>query len=219
MIDSDVEQSAVTAFRKQRVMTVVQLADLLSCSIPTVRKRLRSWSAFTSYNRNGSYYALPDVPRFDRLGLWKHRGVFFSRYGNFTHTVQHLIHTSTMGLEAGEIARLVGLSARSFMSALHRIPGVVREKYQGRFVYFSTAQVIGDRQKQLRSDAVRQETAELPADAEAIAILVDRMKHPGSSYRQTAHRLRRRGTSVEVAAIEALLSYHGIEKKTQDTGQ
>ena len=219
MIDPDVERTAVTAFRKKRVMTVVQLADLLSCSIPTVRKRLRAWNAFTSYNRNGSYYTLPDVPRFDSRGLWKYTGIFFSRYGNFTRTVQHLIHTSPMGLDAGEIASLMGLSARSFVSALQRIPGVVREKYRGRFVYYSTDQVKGERQKQLRSEAVRQQPAELPADAEAIAILVDRMKHPDSTYRKTVQRLRRRGTSVEVAAIEALLSYHGIEKKTVDTGR
>ncbi len=213
MISSDVEHSVLTEFRKKRIMTVAQLADLLSCSIPTVRKRLRTWGTLTSYNRNGSYYALSEVASFSELGLWKYKGVCFSRNGNFTHTVRHLVSTSPMGLEAAEIGRLTGLSARSFASHLQRISGVVREKHHGRWVYFSVEKNVAGRQKQLRSDAVKQKAAELPSDIEAIAILVDRMRHPDSSYEQTARRVARRGTSVSVEAIETLLAYHGVEKK------
>ena len=219
MIDPDVEHGALAMFRRKRIMTVIELAILLSCSIPTVRKRLRSWATFTSYNRNGSYYTLPEVPSFDELGLWKHKGVFFSRHGNFTRTVQYLVMQSDMGLDAGEIGRLVGLPARSFMSQLRVMPEVVREKQEGRFVYFSAQPQRAGRQKQLREEAVSRRLSEIPADAEAIAILVDRMKHPDSSYQQTAQRLRRRGTAVGVPAIGALLAYHGVKKKTQDMRQ
>ena len=219
MISSTLERSVLTEFRKKRIMTVAQLADLLSCSIPTVHKRLRAWSTLTSYNRNGSYYVLPDVPSFSESGLWKYKGVFFSRHGNFTRTVRQLVCTSTRGLEAAEIGRLTGLSARSFASHLPRISGVVREKQHGRWVYFSAEKLIGERQKRLRSEAVRQAAVELPTDTEAIAILVDRMRHPESSYEQTARRLVRRGTSVSVEVIGALLAYHGVEKKTADTPQ
>jgi len=152
------------------------------------------------------------------LGLWKYRGVFFSRHGNFTRTVQYLVKQSDMGLEAGEIGRLVGLPARSFMSQLPVMPEVVREKQEGRFVYFSAEPQRAGRQKQLREEAVSRRVSEIPADAEAIAILVDRMKHPASSYEQTAQRLRRRGAAVGVAAIGALLAYHGVEKKRRICG-
>ena len=219
MINPEVERAALATFRRKRIMTVVELALLLSCSIPTVRKRLRSWATFTSYNRNGSYYTLPDVPSFDELGLWKYKSVFFSRHGNFTRTVQYLVRQSDMGLDAGEIGRLVGLPARSFMSQLPVMSEVVREKQEGRFVYFSAEPQRAGRQKQLREEAVSRRLSEIPADAEAIAILVDRMKHPDSSYQQTAQRLRRRGTAVGVPAIGALLAYHGVEKKTQDMRQ
>jgi len=217
MIDPDLERRTLTEFRRSRIMTIGQLAALLSCSVATVRKRLRRWSTFTSYNRNSSYYALPEVASFDELGLWRYKGVFFSRHGNLPRTVQHLVSSSQIGLQAGEIGRLLGLSARSFMCHLPGMPGLVREKQQGRFVYFSAEPHKGQRQKQRRADAGRQASDELPADTEAIAILVDRMKHPDSSYEQTAQRLRRRGSAVAVGAIQAMLAYHGVEKKTPAT--
>jgi hypothetical protein len=217
MIDPEVERRAVNRFRARRIMTVIELAGLLSCSIPTVRKRLRSWATFTSYNRNGSYYTLPEVPNFDELGMWRHKGVFFSRHGTFGRTVQYLVEHSEMGLDAAEIGRLVGLPPRLFISRLPLMSGVVREKREGRFVYFSAEPERAESQKQLREASASRRAAQIPADTEAIAILVDRMKHPGSSCEQTAQRLRRRGIAVGVGAIEALLAYHGVEKKTAGT--
>ncbi len=217
MIDPAVERGALRRFRAKRIMTVIELAGLLRCSIPTVRKRLRSWDTFTSYNRNGSYYSLPEVPRFDELGLWKYKGVFFSRHGTFASTVQYLVQQAERGLDAVEIGRLVGVPVRSFISRLPLMPEVVREKREGRFVYFSVEPERGDRQKQLREESGGMRAVQLPADTEAIAILVDRMKHPDSSDERTAHRLRRRGVVVSVEAIEDLLAYHGVEKKTADT--
>jgi len=217
MIDPDVERRAVKKFRARRIMTVIELAGLLSCSIPTVRKRLRSWDTFTSYNHNGGYYTLPEVPRFDEVGLWKHKGVFFSRHGTFARTVQYLVGHSKTGLDATEIGGLVGLPPRSFISRLPLMPEVVREKREGRFVYFSAERERGERQKQLREESAGMRAAQLPADTEAIAILVDRMRHPESSYERTAYRLGRRGVVVGVRGIEALLRYHGVEKKTADT--
>ena len=57
-------------FKKQKVVTVVQLASWLSCSVVTARRRLKILSAYTSYNRNGRYYTLPEIAQFDDIGLW-----------------------------------------------------------------------------------------------------------------------------------------------------
>ncbi len=218
MINRTIEKNALGLFRRERIMTVTQLAQALHCAIATVRNRLRAWNTFTSYNHNGRYYTLPDVPVFNQLGLWKYKGVSFSKHGNFTQTVRHLVNDSEMGLDAGEIGTLLGLLPRSFMGHLQRIPGIVREKQQGRFVYFSPEQESRQKQKQSRVDGRHQRTdVELPADAEAIQILADRIRHPGSSYEQTAHRLRRRGIGVKVDAVRALMAYHDLEKKTADT--
>ena len=64
------------AFKRQKVVTIVQLSNWLSCSIVTARRRLKAWHAYTSYNRNGRYYTLPEIAQFDDIGLWWHQGGF-----------------------------------------------------------------------------------------------------------------------------------------------
>jgi hypothetical protein len=194
-------------------MRISDIAECLYCAIPTVRGRLKKWGTFTSYNRNGSYYTLPDVPRFDIHGLWKYQGVCFSRSGNLTRTILHLVENSDSGLDAHELGELLGLVPRSFMSYLSHIPGMLREKAQGRFVYFCADRLKYQRQKQDRGDEGKGTLEQLPAEVEAIQILVDWIKHPGSSCEECARRLLRGGTRIEVAAIRNLLAYHGVEKK------
>jgi len=213
VIDPQVEHAAVQLFRRKQVMRISDIAECLYCAIPTVRGRLKKWGTFTSYNRNGSYYTLPDVPRFDIHGLWKYQGVCFSRSGNLTRTILHLVENSDSGLDAHELGELLGLVPRSFMSYLSHIPGMLREKAQGRFVYFCADRLKYQRQKQDRGDEGKGTLEQLPAEVEAIQILVDWIKHPGSSCEECARRLLRGGTRIEVAAIRKLLAYHGVEKK------
>jgi len=217
MLDPQVERATLQTFRQNRVMRIVQIADLLSCSIPTVRGRLKKWRTFTSYNRNSSYYTLPDVPRFDIHGLWKYQGVFFSRAGNLSRTILHLVEESDRGLDARELGELLGLVPRSFMSHLRRIPGMVREKAQRRFVYYCADQKNYQRQKQGRGEEGERSLQQLPTDIEAIQILVDWIKHPGSSCEECARRLGRAGVRIEAQLVRNLLVHHGIEKKTPDT--
>ena len=217
MIDPERDAETLRTFRRSRIMTASKLADHLDCSIPTVRNRLKSWGSLTSYNRNGRYYALVDVAKFDENGLWKHKGVFFSRYGTLKHTVRNLVGNSPAGLDAREIGRLVGLPARSFMAQLRKIPGLCREKHEKRFVYYSDEEDTYRSQRAHRVQESKKMPTELPSDTEAIFILVDRIKHPDSSFEQCAQRLRRRGKTMSISAVRNLLAYHGIEKKTADT--
>jgi hypothetical protein len=217
VIDPQVEHVAIQLFRRKRVMRIIEIAELLSCSMPTVRGRLKKWRTFTSYNRNGGYYTLPDVPHFDMHGLWKYQGVFFSRAGNLTRTVLHLVENSDNGLDAHELGELLGLVPRSFISYVRRIPDMVREKAQGRFVYFCADRKNYLRQKHGREEEGKGTLEQLPAEVEAIQILVDWIKHPGCSCEECARRLKRAGTRVEVEVIRNLLAHHGIEKKTPDS--
>jgi len=217
MVDEEKERQTLAVFRRSRIMTVTQLAQHLDCSIPTVRNRLRSWGALTSYNRNGSYYALPNVAKFHEHGLWKYKGVCFSRWGTLMNTTPQLVKHSASGLDASEIGRLVGLPPRSFMAQLRNVQGLRREKVEKRFVYYADEEHTYRSQRTRRAEQSKTITKNLPSDTEAIFILVDRIKHPEFSEQQCAQRLRSKGKSIGVVAIRNLLAYHGIEKKTPDT--
>ena len=58
---SAVSGNALKAFRRRKVMTLGEVAELVHSSIHTARRRLKEWRAHTSYNQNGRYYALPAV--------------------------------------------------------------------------------------------------------------------------------------------------------------
>ena len=56
-------------FRAKKIITLDQLSDALQRSRRTAQRRLTEWQAINSYNKNGAYYTLPDIPVFDANGL------------------------------------------------------------------------------------------------------------------------------------------------------
>lgn len=207
-------EKARKAFRSKKILKLEEVADLLGASIHTARRRLKEWNALSSYNQNGRYYALPDVPDFDANGLWRCHGVFFSRHGNLKQTVVELVRTSPGGLGGGEMGSLLGLDPRSFLSAFAKHPRLRREKVGGRFIYFSSDEAVYDPQRKLR--LALNATGRLPSPAEAVSILVEKIKYPTLSYGEISRKLRKQKVSVEPGMIENLFALHGLtEKKTQ----
>ena len=206
-----VEEKARKAFRRHKIMTLADLAEFLRSSIHTARRRLRAWNALNSYNQNGRYYTLPDVPVFDANGLWHFRGVFFSRYGNLKETVIELVRRSPAGLDAREMGSVLGLEPRSFLSAFADHPQLRREKTQGRFVYYSSEPAVYNQQRERRG-ALSLKGRE-PTPTEAIAILVEKIKHPALSHEALSRRLKKQKLFVEPQSIENLFVRHDLAVK------
>ena len=200
----------------RKVMTMEQLASLMQCSRRTVQRYLKQWRAINSFNKNGRYYVLPAVPSFDPHGLWHHRDIGFSRYGNLTETLIHLVRNSPAGLNATELGRLLRMEPRSFLSPYRSHPALKREKHQGRWVYFSAESDIHPRQQDQRrimADDVRR-----PTDSEVIAILVEAIRHPQSSSEQLCRQLNKQGLTVTERAVAELFAEYGLAlKKTPDS--
>ena len=208
--------TVINKFKKKKVVTIVVLAAWLSCSIPTARRRLKAWRAYTSYNQNGRYYTLPEIADFDENGLWRYQGVFFSKHGNLKQTLAHLVIHSAQGLSGTELGELLGLQPRSFLSHFRDHPEIFRENLRGRWIWFAAEPKIREQQKQMRLTRVVAEEPRMPTDREAVMILVDLIRHPNSGLEQVARRLRRQGLRIDVDAIGQLLVHHGLEKKTVD---
>jgi hypothetical protein len=206
------ENHVLQNFRRQKIITIEQLIRMLQCSVITARRRLKKWQTYTSINKNGRYYTLPQIPVFDKNGLWKYQTVIFSKHGNLKQTIVALITASQKGLSAVDIGQLVDLVPNSsFLSQFKDVPGVKREKHQGRFIYLSDSPEIYTRQKQQWT------TIDFPTDAQAVVILVQLIKHPNISIEQLADRVSDQGQSVEPAIIRSFLQFHDLLKKISDT--
>lgn len=208
--------TVISSFRKEKIVTIVLLATWLSCSIPTARRRLKAWKAYTSYNHNGRYYTLPEIAQFDANGLWRYQGVCFSKHGNLKQTLVHLVTHSEQGLSGSELGELLGLQPRSFLSHFRNHPALCREEIMGRWIWFAADPKIRDKQSQARLAQVVTPTPRMPSDIEAVMILVDLIHHPHSGLEQIAGRLKPKGFDIDVEAIRKLLTHYDLLKKTVD---
>ncbi len=215
MIPSELEKQVLQKFRTRKVLTVDQLKSLLHCSVPTVRNRLHAWGTLTSYNHNGRFYTLADIPQFDEHGLWGCKGVRFSRFGTLKETVAQLVENSPQGLSSAELGDLLGLDPRSFMNHYKDLPALQREKFQGRYIYLSADGQVGSAQRALREEALERQSLQRISDHDALWVFADFIKHPRAKLESRVARLRRQGIPVDTDAITALLQLHGLsEKKT-----
>jgi hypothetical protein len=198
-------------FRRRKILTLNETARLIGRTVHTARRRLKVWKTYHSYNQNGRYYTLPAVPEFDANGLWRWRGVFFSRYGTLRQTLLELVRRSEAGLKATEIGALLGLDPRSFLSAYAADPQLRRVKTEGGFVYYAANPEVGAVQRQRRS--ALSTTVRRITDAEAIAILVEKIKHPALSDKALSRRLSAQKLRVDSELIGNLFADHGLAVK------
>ncbi len=199
-----------------KVFTLDGLISAMGCSIPNARVKLKQWKAYTSYNQNGRYYAMPTVPRFDENGLWFYENAFFCRYGNLRETIVHLINNATSGLTGNEIGKLVGLSPRSFLHHFRNAGGIQREKIEEVYVYFSDDPDRYKEQVRLRSGilAVTQKSL---SEADVVVILAALIRHHGISEKDIMDLPEIRTRKISALAIQKFLDSHGLLKKTSVT--
>jgi len=139
-----------------------------------------------------------------------------SRYGNLKQTVIELIRRSSAGLDAGEMGSLLGLDPRSFLSSFADHPQIRREKVQGRFVYYCADRSVYSGQRRRRN--VLSAKGRQPTASEAIAILVEKIKHPALSNEALSRRLKKQKLSVEPETIKNLFVRHGLAVKKSLVG-
>jgi len=205
------DQETVNAFKQHKVLTIVALCALLHFSIATVRRRLKEWGALSSYNHSGRYYTLPSIPEFNKKGLWKYQGIFFSKQGTLKNTVIHLVQISKRGLSNSELQEILGINPNSYLPQYKQLAGVKREKHKRQVVYFSADEELYGRQKQNRFPP-EPTVPKLPPDALGIIALVELVKNPNSTPAELADMLRPAGYEIDAHMIENLLEYHGLKK-------
>jgi hypothetical protein len=197
--------------RVKKVVTLAELMLNLNCSRRTAQRRLAQWEAISSYNRNGSYYTLPDIPKFDANGLWRYRDVFFSKFGSLPETFVQLVARSPAGLTASEAGELLGLRPSSFLWYLRDHPALRREKHRGRYLYLSSDSVRSQAQRQQRE--MMRGALRMPTDSEAVGILIEKIKHPGLSDEDLSRRLEKQKVFVEPGIIHDFFLRHDLAVK------
>ena len=143
-------------FLSQRIATIDELKRHLSTHARiTVFRKLKELPYHTSYSHNGRYYTLEEIARFDELGLWSHRSVWFSRHGTLRRTAQVLVETSDRGCFASELRTLLHVEVKHALRQLVEQEDLAREQVRGQWLYCSTERER--RSQQLRARQIADE--------------------------------------------------------------
>jgi len=211
----EILENTLRVFRKVVILTILELSTLADCSVVNARRYLRRWGTYTSYNKNGRYYVLPDVPDFDDNGLWRFGDIRFSKYGNLKQTILHLIESSPGGLDASAISELLGFDSSSLLSRLEASSVLRREKYGSRFVYFSMESKVFKKQTEKRQ-LLPEKPSGILSDAAGVLVLVERIKHPRLGLTRLTERLQKLGLAVELPDVRDFFIRYDLLKKTLD---
>lgn len=196
-----------------KIFKIGDLASRLKCSIPNARLKLKNWQTYTSYNQNGQFYTLPQVPVFNQHGLWRYKDIAFSRHGNLKKTVIHLVKVSSAGLSGRQLGELLVLSPQSFMHHFSKCPGIRREKHAGVFVYFADEAKICESQRRQRRTSICRSAVAVISDSEAVMILVAIISYHDISANDILALPEIKKSKLTLPAIQGFMEHHGLVKK------
>jgi hypothetical protein len=131
-------EDLVSLLQQRKIATMGDLkADLGTTADATVFRKLSELDYHTSYSHGGRFYTLDEIARFDRLGLWSFRQVWFSRSGTLVATVEALVEGAEAGYDTAELEAILHVEPKQALLALVRKGRLARDKLGGRYVYFS----------------------------------------------------------------------------------
>jgi hypothetical protein len=134
---------------KKKIATMPELKAALGTAVDlTVFRKLRELSYRSSYSHRGKYYTLDEIARFDALGLWSFRAVWFSKHGTLVRTCAALVSAAEAGFAADELAHVLHVEVKDALRKLAQEGRIFRAPVSGRLVHFAADPAV--RQAQLR---------------------------------------------------------------------
>lgn len=138
-------------FERKKIATMADLKAALTTNVNmTIFRKLKELSYYSSYSDQGKYYALAKHIKFDAQGLWRYRGVFFSKYGTLRSTAKAFVEKSEAGYTVNELSDLLHVAVKQPLFTLYRNHQLYRAKISGVYIYFSNNKQIQQQQSILR---------------------------------------------------------------------
>jgi hypothetical protein len=219
---TETEQNVVRWLRQKKVATMRDLRRHFQVSHMTVVRALKKHGYFSSYNQNGMYYVLHDVPRFDDWGLWSWRNSHFSNAGTLKDTVLRLVEQSPAGRTTSELATRLLVDVAHLLSGLVRQQRLTQRVIAGRHVVYLASDPERAREQWVQRQQLPvalgppKSRVGLPAGVEAaqvIQILRQMIVAPNGRPDLWTRQLKSRGVSVAEADVRRVIAHYALEKK------
>jgi hypothetical protein len=194
--------------RRQQVATLSELKRALGSPVDsTVFRKLAELPYRTSYSHRGRYYTLDEVARFDDLGLWCFRSVWFSTYGTLLSTVGALVDASKAGYTASELENVLHVAVKAPLVKLVREGRLARRERLGRYLYVSPD--AASRKRQLAARQVHEAEPSSLGLGAGVRVLPEELKAAIVLFYSLLDEKQRR----LYAGLEALKIGHGGDRQ------
>ena len=127
----------------------------------TIFRKLAKMEYLSSYSHRGKYYTLRSIAKFNALGLWQYRSVWFSRFGNLIDTAEALVHRSETGYTATELKNVLQVNANHALTQLARSGRLQRKPFGSAYIYMSGESQVAQRQRKARKVQSKRSSASL----------------------------------------------------------
>ena len=211
-------------FKEKKVHSLHGITEHLGIGNRMVQRYLKDLHGLTSYTHKGQFVTLPDIPRFDKHGIWFYRKVGFSEFGNSLSTIVRLIEQSKNGLSREQLEAILKIGISKQIQILLQRERVHRIKLGNRYLYIPEAvmrnkkarlKLVGDRQTEEHFEKGVQNT-ELIALLKAVLI----EKKVGTDIESIKVIAQKYSLRIPLKRIEQLLlKYDLSEKKRHDNGK
>jgi hypothetical protein len=187
----------------------------------TVARALTKHGYFSSYNHNGKFYVLRDVPQFDEWGLWSWRDVRFSEQGTLIKTAVYLVDQAPAGYTTEELTARLLVDVAHLLSRLVRERRISQQALRGRHVVYLSANSDRARsqwkqRQQLPMASVMKGRVGLPAGiaaSQVIDILRQMIVAPEGRPELWARQLKTRGLPASANEVQRVIEHYALEKK------
>jgi hypothetical protein len=215
------EEAIVLWMRRVKVTTMQQMRERFDVSHMTVVRALNKHGYYSSYNHNGKFYVLRDVPHFDEWGLWSWRDVRFSQAGTLISTTVHLVDQAPAGYTTQELTTRLLVDVAHLLSRLVRERKLSEKALGGRHVvYLSSnsdrARSQWEQRQQLPIAPVSQRRVGLPVGIDSqrvIDILRQIITAPEGRPDLWARQLKTHGVPASASEVQRVMEHYALEKK------
>ena len=127
----------VRLFESHRVMDMNSLIKATKRGRRSLFRDLSMFNYLSSYTHAGRYYTIPEIPKFDKNGLWFFNSVGFTQAITLKSAVTNFVEKAKSGLTHSELQALLHTRAHNTLLGLVREKKIGREKVEKEYVYTS----------------------------------------------------------------------------------
>ena len=204
-------ESLARFLKRHKTATLTDLKEALGSPVDsTVFRKLKELAYRTSYSHRGRYYTLDDVARFDDLGLWSFRSVWFSKHGTLLSTVEALVEAAERGFFASELESVLHVDVKVPLLKLVRDERLARQELLDRYLYLSTD--ASSRRQQLAARQVHEGEPSALGLGAGVRVLPEELKAAIVLFYSLLDEKQRR----LYAGLEAMKIGHGGDRQIAD---